>query len=100
METRAVMRQFQQLPADAQRVVAELIELLSQQSVPSTPVAGEVVGGATTLPPPDLSGVPATWPENEFMNPEFYGAWADREDSTDSTEYVRELRRNHWGTRP
>ena len=26
-----------------------------------------------------------------------FGAWRDRADIGDSTEYVRELRRTHWG---
>ena len=91
------MQQFQQLPVAAQRVVAELIALLSKQAASSVPPIGEAIEGAAVLPSLSVIGVPTAWPENEFMNPEFYGAWADRTDITDSTEYVRELRRNHWG---
>lgn len=99
METQAVIQQFQQLPAEAQRVVAALIELLSKQSVPSELPAEPFTEGATILPPLDLSNGPTTWPENEFMNPEFYGAWAERKDITDSTEYIRELRRQQWSAK-
>ena len=99
MKPQAVIQQFQQLPTEAQRIVAELIALLSRQSTPSSPATDQVAAGATILPPLDLSNAPTTWPENEFMNPEFYGAWADREDIIDSTEYVRQLRRQQWGTK-
>ncbi len=95
MNPSAVIQQFQQLPAEAQRVVAKLIELLSKQSA-SSPAVNPPTEGAIMLPPLAPSNVPMTWPENEFMDPEFYGAWADRTDIADSTEYVRELRHKHW----
>ena len=103
MEMQAVIQQFQQLPAAAQRVVAELIELLSRQSAADAPIVSKNTGpeGATMLPPLDISNVPMTWPENEFMNPEFYGAWADREDMKDGgAEYIHRVRRGLQPPRP
>ncbi len=103
MEMQAVIQQFQQLPAAAQRVVAELIELLSRQAPPGAPGTSETQAakGAILLPPLDISNVPLTWPENEFMNPEFYGAWAEREDLDDGgAEYVHRVRRGLQPPRP
>lgn len=88
------MQQFQQLPAAAQRVVAELIELLSKQRAL---VAPENLNEGATILSHTALGVPIAWPENEFMNPEFYGSWSDRADITESTDYVRNLRRSQWG---
>lgn len=86
MEPQQIIQQFYQLPVEAQRVVADLIELLSKKTVGESNVnkAAPVAEGT------------GAYPENEFMNPEFYGAWADRSDITDSTEYVRALRQAHW----
>ena len=88
------MQQFQQLPVAAQRVVAELIALLGKQRAS---VAPENLDEGATILSHTVLGVPMAWPENEFMNPEFYGSWSDRSDITDSTEYVRNLRRIQWG---
>ncbi|WP_139925781.1 hypothetical protein [Hymenobacter sp. DG01] len=97
METQLIIQQFQQLPTAAQRVVAELIELLStQQALVNTGTADE---GAIVLPHTAL-GAPTAWPENEFMNPEFYGTWTGRTDIIESSDYVRQLRQKQWGRNP
>ena len=99
MDAHYLASRIQHLPVAAQRLVAELIELLSQNPAvgPQADWLATEAPGATMLPPLDLTGSSTSWPENEFANPEFYGAWADRTDITDSTEYVRQLRREHWG---
>lgn len=101
METSQLVQQYERLPAAAQRLVAELIALLNQHTAPAPePSAAEPAPeGAIMLPPLDLTGVPTTWPENRFADPDFHGGWADREDITDSTEYVRKLRREQWGVK-
>jgi hypothetical protein len=101
METQAIIYQFQQLPAEAQRIVAELIELLSRQATPGKAAVEKQATGATILPPLDISKVPMTWPENEFMNPEFYGAWAGREDMKDGgAAYIHRVRRGLQPPKP
>lgn len=101
METLQLVAQIERLPAVAQRLVAELVELLSQHTAGPGSEDERSAGapGAIMLPPLDVTDIPTTWPENQFANPEFYGAWADRDDTIDSTEYVRELRRQQWGVK-
>ena len=101
METQQVIGQFLHLPADAQRIVANLIAFLAQQPVgknANIPAEVSAVGlqgeGAIMLPPLDLADVPTTWPENSFMNPAFYGAWAEREDMKDFD--FSDWRRSIW----
>ena len=104
MEPQQVIHQFLHLPVDAQRLVADLVAYLDRLVAEKKPVligtnASNSTAGATLLPPLNLDEIPTTWPENSFMNPEFFGAWADRDDIIDSTEYVRQLRREQWGAK-
>ena len=103
MDTTRLMAQMERLPPTAQRMVAELIDYFSRPADAVSSWAEASAPGRPTeailLPPLDLTDVPTQWPENRFMNPEFYGAWADRTDITDSTEFVRQLRQQQWGTK-
>ncbi|HEX8349323.1 MAG TPA: hypothetical protein VF598_05135 [Hymenobacter sp.] len=100
MRAEDIADRFDRLPAGAQRLIAELIEQLSrpgggvssweEATAPERPTA------AVLLPAPDADEMPTSWPQNRFMDPAFYGAWANRDDITDSTEYVRRLRLDQW----
>ena len=99
MEPQQVIAQFLHLPTDAQRIVADLIAFLDQRPAnasASAPVEAPAAGlpGAIVLPPLDLADVPTTWPENSFMDPAFYGAWADRDDMKNFD--FRDWRRSIW----
>ncbi len=101
MDAHYLASRIQHLPVAAQRLVVELVELLSQGASAVQPADQPVTEapGAIILPALDLTNSITTWPENEFANPEFYGAWADRTDIADSTEYVRQLRRKQWSVK-
>lgn len=98
METQEIVQQLDSLPAWARQQAEDFIAFLqtrygeAAREQPARPAEGAIL-----LPPLDMRGAPTTWPENPFMNPEFFGAWADRTDVTDSTEFVRQLRREQWG---
>ena len=98
MRAKEIETQFDRLPLASQRLVAELIEHLSRPpgavSTWEEASADDRPGEALMLPPLDLTDVPTTWPENSFMDPEFYGAWADRDDMKDFD--FREWRRSVW----
>lgn len=73
MQATEVWRQFQALPAPAQRQVADFIAFLRTRFPRQVP---------EELPP--LEEEP------------FVGLWADREDLQDSTEWVRQVREQEW----
>lgn len=102
MRVKEIATQFEQLPLASQRLVAELIGHLNRPagavSTWEEASAADRPTEAILLPPLDTDEIPATWPENQFMDPYFYGAWANRDDIGDSTEFVRKLRREQWGT--
>ena len=102
MQAKEIAAQFDHLPLASQRLVAELIEHLSRPpdavSTWEEASATDRPAEAILLPPLDTEEMPSTWPENRFMDPHYYGAWADRDDIGDSTEFVRKLRREQWGT--
>lgn len=95
METLQLAQRIEQLPAAAQRLVAELVDLLSQHTKPlASKEELSASQGATILPALDTAGVPTTWPENVFADPEFYGMWADREDMKNGGDaYIHVVRR-------
>ncbi len=101
MGAKEIAAQFEQLPLAAQRLVAELIEKLGRPAGSyGTWEELTAVGQPTEailLPPVDTEPVPDSWPANRFMEPTQFHAWADRTDITDSTEFVRQLRRAQWG---
>ena len=101
MRVKEIATQFERLPLASQRLVAELIEHLSRPpeavSTWEEVLAADRPTEALMLPPLDSEVMPATWPENRFMDPHYHGAWADRDEIGDSTEFVRKLRLEQWG---
>ncbi len=77
MTQRDLLKQFAELPAEAQRQVAELIASLRQRYQRS--------GGAKANA------------ENGLMQEPFIGMWSDRDDLADSEDWVRRTRRQEWG---
>ena len=74
---RLIWEQFEVLPAEKQREVADFIEFLSNRS-----------GGTRNRP---------SRTKRRLADESFVGMWADREDMADSTEWVRRQRRCEWG---
>lgn len=70
-----VMRDFNSLPAEAQRQVADFVAFLQQRyRRPGSP-----------------QGKPTEWESDPFV-----GMWRNREDLQDSAEWVRSTRRREW----
>lgn len=97
MEPQQVVDRFLQLPADAQRIVADLIAYLDRREAssrrPDTAALAAAGKGATILPPLDMSSVPDSWPENSITDPAFQGGQAD----WDSPDFdFREWRHQIW----
>ncbi len=101
METQQVFSRFAHLSPDAQRIVADLVAFLDRKPAATASVSAGTAAtvGAILLPALSDDNLPTTWPENPFADPEFFGAWHDRTDIGDSTEYVRGLRRTQWGAK-
>ena len=101
MRAQEIATRFERLPLASQRLVAELIEHLSRPadavSTWEEASAADRPAEAILLPPVDSDEMPTAWPENRFMDPYYHGAWANRDDIGDSTEFVRQLRREQWG---
>ena len=70
-------RQYEDLPAEAQRQLADFAEFLRQKYKGSASVE-----------------VPRS---TDLKNEPFIGMWRDREDLADSSGAVRELRKSEWG---
>lgn len=77
-EQERVWQRFTALPADAQRQVAELISFLHAHQVADAPAEPQ---------------------RAEAEQPAFFGIWRGREDLTDSSVWVREIRKREWSTR-
>ena len=77
MQMTNVWRQFEALSPAAQRQVAEFIAFLSARSK-----RRRASDSAVTEP---------------LRAERFIGMWSDREDLSDSTEWVRRLRADEWG---
>ena len=71
-----VWRQFEALPPTAQRQVAEFIAFLSTRS--------------------ERQRTPRVPPLGSVRAESFVGLWSEREDLSDSTQWVRRLRRDEW----
>ena len=72
-------RQYEDLPAEAQRQLADFAEFLRQKYKDA----------------PSMQPRRAT----ELKDEPFIGMWRDREDLEDSSQAVRELRKSEWGDR-
>jgi hypothetical protein len=68
---------FLSLPAEAQRQVLDYITFLKDRYAPSQPKKAQ----------------------KSFNKEPFVGMWADREDMSDSTEWVRGARKREWRTK-
>jgi hypothetical protein len=74
MNVKAIVKELETLPPEAQQQVAEFITLLqARHAVPSRPVRRK----------------------GSIMGEPLFGLWKDRKDITDSVAYVRELHRRH-----
>lgn len=67
--------EFVSLPLDAQRQVREFIAFLRQQHQAQTPVRAN---------------------DTNIQDDKFIGMWSDREDLSDSTDWVRNIREKEW----
>jgi hypothetical protein len=76
MNQAKLFTQFSALPAEAQKVVADLIILLSKQP------RAKKSGSAATL--------------SRLSEEKFIGLWKDREEMQDSHAYIRTLRQQEW----
>jgi len=75
MTQQELLDEFVSLPVDAQREVTDFIAFLRQKYQTKVPVRDNN----------------AQIQENKFI-----GMWSDREDLTDSTDWVRNLRDKEW----
>jgi hypothetical protein len=74
MNVKAIVKELETLPPEAQQQVAEFIAFLrTRHPAPSPPVRRK----------------------GRLKDDPFCGLWKDRKDITDSVAYVRELRRRH-----
>ncbi len=76
MTNEEMLREFSALPPEGQRIVTEIVSALRQRYV---------------------NKQPAGRPESVNLLAEpFIGMWKDREETADSTEWVRNLREQEW----
>jgi hypothetical protein len=80
-----------QLPPDAPRGTVEVIVKKVRQYTPEEEAAADADFEAMMNDPATFTGQGLT--AEEILNSPIYGIWADREDMTDSAEYVTEMRR-------
>ncbi len=71
-----IERQLAVLPPEALKMVADFVGMISSQYA------------VLTKPTPS--------PRASLRDDPFIGMWVDRTDMADSTEYVRQLRREEW----
>ncbi|MCX6045823.1 MAG: DUF2281 domain-containing protein [Chloroflexi bacterium] len=67
---------FAALPPEAQKIVADLITLLSKQNERTKPIR--------------------KMKSTRLVDEKFIGIWQDRDEMNDSTAYVRDLRKHGW----
>ena len=75
MQNMSISKQIEALPPEAQRLVLDLVLLLSSQPHPSARRKTKRV---------------------PLSKEKFIGMWKDRADMADSATYVRNLRRSEW----
>lgn len=75
MTQQDLLDEFVSLPLDAQRQVTDFISFLRQKYQTKTPVRGN---------------------DAEINGDKFVGMWSDRDDLSNSTEWVRSIREKEW----
>lgn len=75
MTQQDLLDEFVSLPVDAQREVTDFIAFLRQKYQTKDPARSS---------------------NTQIQNDKFIGMWSDREDSLDSTSWVRNLRHKEW----
>ena len=75
MTQQDLLDEFVSLPLDAQRQVTDFISFLRQKYQTKTPDRGN---------------------DTEINGDKFVGMWSDREDLSNSTEWVRNIREKEW----
>ncbi|BAY37735.1 hypothetical protein NIES2111_20760 [Nostoc sp. NIES-2111] len=76
MTQQDLLNEFLSLPVEAQRQVIDFIAFLRQRYTVAEPVKAPV--------------------DDNLANDSFIGMWRDRQDLTDSTAWVRSVRKNEW----
>ena len=76
MTNEEILREINSLPPEAQRQLEDFLSFLRERYG---------------------SGQPKTTPTSDLESEAFVGMWRDREDMRDSSEWVRNIRRAHWG---
>lgn len=76
MTNEEILREINSLPPEAQRQLEDFLSFLRERYG---------------------SGEPKTAPTSDLESEAFVGMWRDREDMRDSSEWVRNVRRSHWG---
>lgn len=71
-----LLNEFLSLPAEAQRQVIDFIAFLRQRYAVVEPASQSS--------------------DDNFINHSFIGMWSDRQDLTDSTAWVRNVREGEW----
>lgn len=78
MNQETLWLEFSTLPPSAQKLVVEFMDFVQKcynQIQFSTPI---------------------NTPQTELVDEEFVGMWRDRDDLKDSSDWVRQVRRNEW----
>lgn len=76
MTNEEILREINSLPPEAQRQLEDFLSFLRERYG---------------------SGQPKTAPTSDLESEAFVGMWRDRDDMHDSSEWVRNVRRSHWG---
>ena len=77
MEQNQVLREFSNLPPEAQRQVIDFIAFLQSRYPPATPRRAK--------------------PKKRLAEEAFIGMWRNRKDMADSSAWVRQVRETEWG---
>lgn len=76
MSEKELIEKFKKLPPEAQQEAADFVEFLTQKYI--------------------IEEEAATKASKSILDSSFRGMWKDREDMKDSTEWVRNIRKNRW----
>lgn len=76
MTNEEILREFNSLPPEAQRQLEDFLSFLRERYKSSQPKSS---------------------PTTDLESEAFVGMWRDREDMSDSSDWVRNVRQSHWG---